>query len=64
FETDRRTDIVLTGRINRADGDTIYADMSGSGMDGSMLIELDRDRVRRVEMSGQGRNDFELRWRR
>ena len=64
FETDRRTDVVLTGRIARADGDVIYADMSGTGIDGSMLIELDRDRVRRVEMSGQGRFDFELRWRR
>ncbi len=64
FETERRTEVVLRGRIARMDGDTIYADMSGSGMDGSMLIELFGDRVRRVEMSGgQGRREFELRWR-
>ena len=63
FETDSRRDLVLRGRINRMDGDTIYADMSGSGMDGSMLIELFGERVRRIEMSGEGRRDFELRWR-
>ncbi len=64
FEVPDRNDLVLTGRIARNDGDIIYADMSGSGIDGSMLIELDRDRVVRVEMSGRGRYDFELRWRR
>jgi hypothetical protein len=65
FETARRSRLAFTGRLTRFDRDLIIADMSGSGVRGSMEIRLNgRDRVTEISMSARGRDRFELRWRR
>ena len=63
FQTDRDYGITLNGRVVRMDGDRVIADMSGNGIRGSMVISIDRSRVRDITMDGAGRERFELRWR-
>lgn len=64
FETERRRELVVSGRITRLTGNRIFADVSGGGIYGVMEIRVDgRDRVREINMSGSGRERFELRWR-
>jgi hypothetical protein len=64
FQTDRGDTLSMDGRVTRFDNGRLYADMSGRGLNGSMVISIDRnDRVRDVSMSGFGRDQFELRWR-
>jgi hypothetical protein len=65
FQTNRREQLVLNGRLVRSERDRLVADMSGFGIDGSMEIRLNgRDRVTDITMSGRGRDRFELRWSR
>lgn len=60
FDTDSGYGIVMRGRVNRTDGNWIYADLQGNG-GGTMEIETDGgNRVRQITMRG-GR--FELQWR-
>ena len=45
------------------EGDRLIADMSGNGIAGGMVIVTNgRRRVRDIEMTGSGRQRFELRW--
>lgn len=64
FETDRAFSMVLNGRILRMDRGRVWADMSGNGISGEMIIDIDsRDRVTNISMVGNGRDRFEIRWR-
>jgi hypothetical protein len=62
FVTVNGTPIDLTGQVHHADRNRVVADMSGSGIYGTMYIDLDRGRVRNVSMSNGGRNSVDLRW--
>jgi hypothetical protein len=64
FQTHRRSELVVSGRITRMTGNRIVADVSGPGVVGAMEIRIDgRDRVREINMSGgSGRERFDLRW--
>jgi hypothetical protein len=65
FDTNHRSRVTLMGRLTRADRNHLTADMSGNGVGGLMEIQLNgRDRVTEISMSGQGRDRFELSWRR
>jgi hypothetical protein len=65
FDTNHGSRMTLTGRLTRVDHDHLTADMSGNGIGGAMQIELKgRDRVTAISMSGQGRDRYELSWRR
>lgn len=65
FQTDGALAVSLRGRVQRVDNDRIYADMSGNDVTGVMEIITDgRNRVRSVQMGGNGNNGrFELNWR-
>jgi hypothetical protein len=62
FVTADGTPIDLSGRVHHADRNHVVADMSGSGIYGTMSIDLDQGRVKNVAMSNGGRNSFDLRW--
>lgn len=65
FETDSAFAVSMTGRVQRMDGDRVYADMRGGNVNGVMEIETDgRNRVRAVNMRSTGgrNNRFELSW--
>jgi hypothetical protein len=65
FDTNHRSRLTLTGRLIRVERDHLTAEMSGNGVRGVMRIELNgRDRVTEVSMSGEGRDRYELSWRR
>jgi hypothetical protein len=65
FQTERRSRLTFNGRLVRFDRDSIFADMSGMGVRGSMQIRYNgRDRVSDINMSASGRERFELRWHR
>lgn len=62
FATERGDRLNMTGRVTRVDGNRVYADMSGNGLDGNMAISMDGDRVRNLSMTGAGRDRFQLQW--
>jgi hypothetical protein len=63
FRTRRDSDITLRGRVVKREPGRVIADVSGAGVSGSMILDIERGQVRRVEMiGGRGRERFELRW--
>ena len=63
FDTDKNSRLSLRGRITRVERDRLYADMSGNGIAGAMVIAMEgRTRVRDISMSGSGRMRYDLRW--
>lgn len=64
FDSDRSNRITFTGRVQRLDGDLIYADMNGNNIGGVMEIDTDgRNRVRNISMrQNGGRDRYELSW--
>jgi len=65
FDTNHRSRLTFTGRLIRSERDRLVADMNGNRVGGMMEIRLNgRDRVTEVSMSGQGRDRYELSWRR
>lgn len=50
----------FVGRINRVDGDIVYADMTGEQSSGQMRINADGGRV--LSLSMQGTGGMELNW--
>jgi hypothetical protein len=57
--------MTFTGQLTRFDRERIVADMSGRGVRGSMEIQRNgRDRVTAIYMSAEGRERFDLSWRR
>jgi len=64
FRTRNDTEITLTGRIVRREGDRVVADVSGAAISGTAFLDIDHGRVRRVEMTGgRDRDHFDLNWR-
>jgi len=65
FQTARRSRLTFTGQLTRFEQSLIVADMSGVGVRGSMEIRRNgRDRVTDISMSAEGRERFDLNWRR
>jgi hypothetical protein len=63
FNTDENSRLSLRGRITQVERDRLYADMSGNGIAGAMMIMLEgRTRVRDISMSGSGRMRYKLHW--
>lgn len=60
FDTDKGFGVVMRGRVNRTNGNWIYADLDGQG-GGTIEVETDSGtRVRQIQMRG---SRFELNWR-
>jgi hypothetical protein len=65
FDTNHDFRLTLTGRLTRAERNHLTADMSGNGLGGVMQITLKGlDRVTEISMSSQGRDRYDLSWRR
>jgi hypothetical protein len=65
FQNVRRSPLTFTGQLTRFEQGLIVADMSGMGVRGSMEItRIGPDRVTAISMSAEGRERFELTWRR
>jgi hypothetical protein len=63
FDTNRRGQIALTGRVEQTQGNRVIARVSGNDLAGDVTIQLDnRDRVRHVTLSSTGVDRAELRW--
>jgi hypothetical protein len=65
FQNGRRPSMTFTGQLTRFDRERVVADMSGRGVRGSMEIQRNGpDRVTAISMSAEGRERFDLSWRR
>ncbi|MGH9594013.1 MAG: hypothetical protein ACRD5L_13045, partial [Bryobacteraceae bacterium] len=65
FDTNHRSRLTLTGRLIRAERDRLSAEMAGNGVSGVMDIHMNgRNRVTEISMTGEGRDRYELSWRR
>jgi hypothetical protein len=65
FQNERRSRLTFTGQVTRFEQGLIVADMSGNGVRGSMeILRIGPDRITDISMSAEGRERFELNWRR
>lgn len=61
--TKQKSTLRLTGRLVKADKNQLVANVSGGAFAGPMNIGKDnRNRIKTLSMTGEGRNKFELRW--
>jgi hypothetical protein len=65
FRNGRRSPMTFTGQLTHFDRERVVADMSGRGIRGSMEIQRNGpDRITAISMSAEGRERFDLSWRR
>jgi hypothetical protein len=66
FHMKSGSNLFFSGRLSHTEHNHLTARVSSNGVSGDMSIDIDRDRVRNISMSGSatgnGRNRFELRW--
>ncbi len=62
FRDDRNSTLGLSGRVTDNQNGRLTAQVTGSGISGTMYLRMDGNRVREISMDGGGRQRTQLRW--